>query len=73
MAARSSDRLSTHHSKRFLWLPIPEALPVRRLAEFAPGAHLDFATKAIDMPVPEGNGATRRWYAAVSGRAGAAA
>jgi glutathione S-transferase len=30
---------------------------------------VDFATKAIDMPVPEGNANTRRWYAEVSGRA----
>jgi len=34
---------------------------------------VDFATKAIDMPVPEGNVATRRWYASVSGRSSAAA
>lgn len=29
---------------------------------------VDFATKAIDMPVPEGHAATKRWYAEVSGR-----
>ena len=34
---------------------------------------VDFATKAIDMPVPEGNVATKRWYAEVSGRASAGA
>ena len=34
---------------------------------------VDFATKAIDMPVPEANVATKRWYVAVSGRPSAAA
>jgi glutathione S-transferase len=34
---------------------------------------VDFATKAIDMAVPEGNVATRRWYAEVSGRDSAGA
>jgi glutathione S-transferase len=43
------------------------------VADITAWVTVDFATKAIDMPVPEGNGATRRWYAAVSGRAGAVA
>ena len=34
---------------------------------------VDFATKAIDMPVPEKNVATQRWYASVSGRSSATA
>jgi glutathione S-transferase len=34
---------------------------------------VDFATKAIDMPLPEGHVATKRWYAEVSGRASAGA
>lgn len=34
---------------------------------------VDFATKAIDMAVPEGNVATKRWYAEVSGRDSAGA
>lgn len=34
---------------------------------------VDFATKAIDMPVPEGSAATRRWYAEANGRPSAAA
>ncbi|APG03726.1 glutathione S-transferase [Luteibacter rhizovicinus DSM 16549] len=34
---------------------------------------VDFATKAIDMPVPAANVATQRWYARVSGRSSAAA
>jgi glutathione S-transferase len=31
-------------------------------------ATIDFATKALSLPVPEGHAATRRWYAAVSAR-----
>ncbi|MET0936936.1 MAG: glutathione S-transferase [Luteibacter sp.] len=34
---------------------------------------VDFATKAIDMPVPDDNQATKRWYAKVSSRPSAAA
>jgi glutathione S-transferase len=34
---------------------------------------VDFATKAVDMPVPEKNVATQRWYASVNGRSSAAA
>lgn len=34
---------------------------------------VDFATKAIDMPVPAANVATQRWYASVSGRSSAVA
>ncbi|MBO9711650.1 MAG: glutathione S-transferase [Sphingomonas sp.] len=29
---------------------------------------IDFATKALSMPIPEGNAATLRWYAAVAAR-----
>jgi len=29
---------------------------------------IDFATKALSMPVPDANAATRRWYAAVTAR-----
>jgi glutathione S-transferase len=29
---------------------------------------IDFATKALSMPIPEGHAATRRWYDAVSAR-----
>jgi glutathione S-transferase len=31
---------------------------------------VDFATKALEMPIPEGNGASRRWYGAVAARPG---
>jgi glutathione S-transferase len=34
---------------------------------------VDFATKAINLPVPEEHAASQRWYAAVSARASAAA
>jgi glutathione S-transferase len=34
---------------------------------------VDFATRALDMPVPTARGALRRWYAAVSARPSAAA
>ena len=34
---------------------------------------IDFATKALEMPLPEGHAASRRWYAVVAGRASAAA
>ncbi|MBV8467090.1 MAG: glutathione S-transferase [Burkholderiales bacterium] len=34
---------------------------------------VDFAAKAIDLPIPEELGALRRWYDAVSGRPSAAA
>ena len=29
---------------------------------------IDFATKALELGIPEGNGATRRWYDAAAGR-----
>jgi glutathione S-transferase len=34
---------------------------------------VDFATKAIGVPVPDGDAATKRWYAAVSSRPSAVA
>jgi hypothetical protein len=34
---------------------------------------VDFATRALDMPVPAESGALRRWYDAVAARPGATA
>ncbi len=34
---------------------------------------VDFATRALDMPIPEENGALKRWHDAVSGRPSATA
>ena len=34
---------------------------------------VDFAARAISLPVPDGDAATRRWYAAVSARPSAVA
>jgi glutathione S-transferase len=34
---------------------------------------VDFATKALDLAIPEGNGATRRWYDKVAARSSFAA
>lgn len=34
---------------------------------------IDFATKALSLPVPEANAATQRWYASIAARASFAA
>jgi hypothetical protein len=34
---------------------------------------VDFATKALNLPIPDGHEATQRWYALVAARPGVAA
>jgi len=42
--------------------------PRLSLADITAVVAVDFATKALSMPIPDGHGATRRWHEALSAR-----